>query len=78
MSAAGSPILAKRSGTVSMVNVVASTLGTSSQVMGVETGAPGAGKSSLVDKLATIYRQRGERVGIIVSGGNTVAVNFGV
>jgi LAO/AO transport system kinase len=33
-------------------------------VIGI-TGAPGAGKSSLVDKLATIYRQRGERVGII-------------
>jgi LAO/AO transport system kinase len=29
------------------------------------TGAPGAGKSSLVDKLATIYRKRDERVGII-------------
>lgn len=29
------------------------------------TGAPGAGKSSLVDKLAIVYRQRGERVGII-------------
>src|SRR6266849_3582618 len=29
------------------------------------TGAPGAGKSSLVDKLATIYRKRGERVGIV-------------
>ncbi len=29
------------------------------------TGAPGAGKSSLVDKLAAIYRERGERVGII-------------
>ena len=29
------------------------------------TGAPGAGKSSLVDKLAMEYRQRGERVGII-------------
>ena len=29
------------------------------------TGAPGAGKSSLVDKLATLYRKRGERVGII-------------
>src|SRR5713226_3440976 len=29
------------------------------------TGAPGAGKSSLVDKLAMIYRKRGERVGII-------------
>src|SRR5690349_20555105 len=29
------------------------------------TGAPGAGKSSLVDKLALLYRQRGERVGII-------------
>ena len=29
------------------------------------TGAPGAGKSSLVDKLAALYRKRGERVGII-------------
>src|SRR5229473_624958 len=29
------------------------------------TGAPGAGKSSLVDKLAMVYRQRGERVGIV-------------
>ncbi len=29
------------------------------------TGAPGAGKSTLVDKLAVIYRQRGERVGIV-------------
>ncbi len=29
------------------------------------TGAPGAGKSSLVDKLATHYRQHGERVGIV-------------
>jgi LAO/AO transport system kinase len=29
------------------------------------TGAPGAGKSTLVDKLAAFYRQRGERVGII-------------
>src|SRR5687767_12062348 len=29
------------------------------------TGASGAGKSSLVDKLALFYRQQGERVGII-------------
>jgi len=29
------------------------------------TGAPGAGKSSLVDKLAQHYRQEGERVGIV-------------
>ncbi|MEO8434546.1 MAG: methylmalonyl Co-A mutase-associated GTPase MeaB [Pyrinomonadaceae bacterium] len=29
------------------------------------TGAPGAGKSSLVDKLALFYRQHGERVGIV-------------
>src|SRR5678815_4037821 len=29
------------------------------------TGAPGAGKSSLVDKLALLYRQRNERVGIV-------------
>lgn len=33
-------------------------------VIGI-TGAPGAGKSSLVDKLALFYRQRGERVGIV-------------
>jgi LAO/AO transport system kinase len=33
-------------------------------VIGI-TGAPGAGKSSLVDKLALYYRQKGERVGII-------------
>lgn len=33
-------------------------------VIGI-TGAPGAGKSSLVDKLALLYRQQGERVGII-------------
>ncbi len=29
------------------------------------TGAPGAGKSSLVDKLALFYKERGEKVGII-------------
>lgn len=33
-------------------------------VIGI-TGAPGAGKSSLVDKLAAYYRTQGERVGII-------------
>ncbi len=33
-------------------------------VIGI-TGAPGAGKSSLVDKLAMSYKDRGERVGII-------------
>ena len=33
-------------------------------VVGI-TGAPGAGKSSLVDKLALEYRRRGERVGIV-------------
>jgi LAO/AO transport system kinase len=33
-------------------------------VVGV-TGSPGAGKSSLVDKLAGLYRSRGERVGIV-------------
>jgi GTPase len=33
-------------------------------VVGI-TGAPGAGKSSLVDKLAALYRSQGERVGII-------------
>ncbi len=33
-------------------------------VIGI-TGAPGAGKSSLVDKLAALYRRGGERVGII-------------
>jgi len=29
------------------------------------TGSPGAGKSSLVDKLALFYREKGDRVGII-------------
>ncbi len=29
------------------------------------TGAPGAGKSSLVDKLAFFYREKGEKIGII-------------
>jgi len=33
-------------------------------VVGI-TGAPGAGKSTLVDRLASLYRQRGERVGIV-------------
>jgi len=36
----------------------------SSLIIGI-TGAPGAGKSSLVDKLAMFYRERGQRVGII-------------
>lgn len=35
-----------------------------SLIIGI-TGAPGAGKSSLVDKLALLYRGRGERVGIV-------------
>jgi LAO/AO transport system kinase len=33
-------------------------------VIGI-TGAPGAGKSSLVDKLAMYYKNRGQRIGII-------------
>jgi LAO/AO transport system kinase len=33
-------------------------------VVGI-TGSPGAGKSTLVDRLASLYRQRGERVGIV-------------
>ena len=33
-------------------------------VVGI-TGSPGAGKSSLVDRLAGLYRGRGERVGIV-------------
>src|SRR6188472_3114881 len=33
-------------------------------VIGI-TGAPGAGKSSLVDKLALHYKNAGERVGIV-------------
>lgn len=33
-------------------------------VVGI-TGSPGAGKSSLVDRLASFYRGRGERVGIV-------------
>ena len=32
--------------------------------MGI-TGSPGAGKSTLVEKLAVEYRRRGERVGIL-------------
>src|SRR5690606_666445 len=34
------------------------------QVIGI-TGAPGAGKSSLVDKLAEFYKNAGEKVGIV-------------
>lgn len=34
------------------------------KVIGI-TGSPGAGKSSLVDKLATLYKDRGEKVGIV-------------
>lgn len=33
-------------------------------ILGI-TGAPGAGKSTMVDRLAAFYRSRGERVGII-------------
>jgi LAO/AO transport system kinase len=33
-------------------------------VVGI-TGAPGAGKSTLVDRLAALYRKQGERVGIV-------------
>src|SRR5919204_1404561 len=33
-------------------------------VVGI-TGSPGAGKSTLVDRLAALYRGRGERVGIV-------------
>jgi LAO/AO transport system kinase len=33
-------------------------------VVGI-TGSPGAGKSTLVDRLAGLYRKRGERVGIV-------------
>ena len=33
-------------------------------VVGI-TGSPGAGKSSLVDRLAGLYRKRGERIGIV-------------
>ena len=38
--------------------------GGNAEVIGI-TGSPGAGKSTLVDKLAEIYRERGETVGII-------------
>src|SRR3954453_19468999 len=34
------------------------------QVIGI-TGSPGAGKSSLVDKLALVYKNNGDRVGIV-------------
>ncbi|MCS6873379.1 MAG: methylmalonyl Co-A mutase-associated GTPase MeaB [Pyrinomonadaceae bacterium] len=33
-------------------------------VIGI-TGSPGAGKSSLVDKLAMLYKEKGEKIGII-------------
>jgi LAO/AO transport system kinase len=36
----------------------------SATIIGI-TGAPGAGKSTLVDRLAAHYREKGERVGII-------------
>jgi LAO/AO transport system kinase len=36
----------------------------SASVVGV-TGSPGAGKSTLVDKLAAAYRERGETVGVV-------------
>lgn len=39
-------------------------MSTGGLVIGI-TGAPGAGKSSLVDKLALFYRGRNERVGIV-------------
>ena len=29
------------------------------------TGSPGAGKSSLVDKLALFYKEKGEKIGIV-------------
>ncbi|HEY3580235.1 MAG TPA: methylmalonyl Co-A mutase-associated GTPase MeaB [Pyrinomonadaceae bacterium] len=45
-----------------MKDIYASSRG--ALVIGI-TGSPGAGKSSLVDKLALLYRQRGERVGIV-------------
>lgn len=38
--------------------------GRNSTIIGI-TGSPGAGKSSLVDKLALFYRNAGKRVGII-------------
>ncbi len=34
------------------------------EIIGI-TGSPGAGKSSLVDKLALLYKDKGERVGIV-------------
>ncbi|MCY4730161.1 methylmalonyl Co-A mutase-associated GTPase MeaB [Natronomonas gomsonensis] len=36
----------------------------SAEVVGI-TGSPGAGKSTLVDKMASTYRERGETVGVI-------------
>src|SRR5688500_6943035 len=51
-------------------------------VIGI-TGAPGAGKSSSVDKLALLYRARNARVGIVAvdpaspfSGGATLGVRI--
>ena len=45
MPAPGSPIAAYRAGTVAIVNASASTVGTSSQVSGVETRASGSGRT---------------------------------
>jgi LAO/AO transport system kinase len=36
----------------------------SATIIGI-TGSPGAGKSSLVDKLALFYKERGEKIGIV-------------
>src|SRR5258706_6003927 len=34
------------------------------QIIGI-TGSPGAGKSSLVDKLSLFYKEKGHRIGIV-------------
>src|SRR5829696_3095237 len=50
-------------GSVELMKAIFSKTG-KALVIGI-TGAPGAGKSSLVDKLALHYKNHGERVGII-------------
>jgi len=47
----------------SLVSALSAHTG-SAEVIGI-TGSPGAGKSTLVDKLAETYRERGETVGVI-------------
>jgi LAO/AO transport system kinase len=51
------------SGSVELMKAVFPKTGNAT-IVGI-TGAPGAGKSSLVDKLALYYKEHGERIGIV-------------